>query len=384
MSITQTQRYLCAFYVVSLFFFSAIELYAQPPADMPMMNPSVKADAVRMEEVQERREITGDLRAKFQSQVAALEEGRIVELVADEADTLKKGDLIARIDDRRLKVQLDGLQAQMQITVAQTDARRAELKNAQWNLKRLKPLWEKKLTTEQEIENAEMSVSVKESEVLAGERTLNQINSSIDLIKIRLDETRIYAPFDGIVVERNAELGEWITPGELVVTLISTGTIEAWLEAPERIAYLFQKEGGDIQIQIAASEQVLKPKNIRILPVVDPRVRTMFIVADLDMDKNHLAPGMSVTASLPTGERKTRMTVSKDAMLKQETGFFVFKAQQSQNGYTAAPAPVKRLFSTVDRVVVESTALSDGDLVIVEGNERLFPMSPIELIGQEN
>ncbi|MDP8246044.1 MAG: efflux RND transporter periplasmic adaptor subunit [Candidatus Hinthialibacter antarcticus] len=374
-----TRRYVCA---ASIFFltFSLVAI-AQPP-DMPVMIPSVRADAVRMEDVQERRQITGDLRAKFRSQVAALEEGRLVKILADEADVVKKGDLIARIDDRRLKAQLDGLEAQRQITLAQNEARRAELKNAQWNLNRLKPLWDKKLTTEQELENANMLVQVKEAEVLAGERTLIQIKSSIDLLKIRLEETRIDAPFDGVIIERNAELGEWITPGNLVVTMISTGTIEAWLEAPERIAYLFQKEGGDVQIEISASGQSLEPKEVRIIPQVDPRVRTMFIVADLEMDANHLAPGMSVTASLPTGERKTRMTVSKDAIMHQETGFFVYKAQQSEDGYIASPAPITRLFTTGDRVAIESPALAESDLVIVEGNERLFPMSPISLIGQ--
>lgn len=375
------RRIFCAYMVVSsLLCIISPNTNSQPP-DIPVMIPSVRTDAVRMEDVQERRQITGDLRAKYRSQVAALEEGRLVEILADEADVVKKGDLIARIDDRRLKAQLAGLEAQRQITLAQNEARRAELKNAQWNLNRLKPLWEKKLTTEQEVENAEMLVQVRESDVLAGERTLTQIQSTIDLLQIRLEETHIYAPFDGIVIERNAELGEWITPGGLLVTLISTGTIEAWLEAPERIAFLFQKEGGDIQIQIAASGFSLKPDDVRIIPQVDPRVRTMFIVADLAMDANHLAPGMSVNASLPTGDRQIRMTVSKDAIMRQETGFYVFKAQKGQEGYVASPAPITRLFNSGDRVVIQSPALAEGDLIIVEGNERLFPMSPITLIS---
>ncbi|MBZ0256317.1 efflux RND transporter periplasmic adaptor subunit [bacterium] len=343
---------------------------------------SVRADAVRMEDVQERRPVTGSLRAKYRSLVAALEEGRLVEIAADEGDFVKKGDLLARVDDRRLKAQLDGLEAQRQITLAQNEAKRAQLKNAQWNLNRLKPLWEKKLTTEQDIQTAETQVSVNEAEVAAGERTLEQIKSSLDLLKIRLDETHIYAPFDGIVVERSAELGEWITPGDLVVTLISTGTIEAWLEAPERIAYLFQNVEEKIQIQISASDEDLAPESVRVIPQVDPRVRTMFIVAELKMDENHLAPGMSVTATLPTGERRARLTVSKDAVMRQETGFFVYKAQPGQDGYVAAPVPITRLFNSGERVVIESPGLQEGDQVVVEGNERLYPMTPIALIGE--
>lgn len=346
-----------------------------PPAN-------VRADAVRMEDAQERRPVTGSLRAKYRSLVAALEEGRLVEITSDEGDYVKKGDLLARIDDRRLKAQLDGLEAQRQITLAQNEARRAQLKNAQWNLNRLKPLWEKKLTTEQDLQTAEMQVSVNEAEVAAGERTLEQIKSTIDLLKIRLDETHIYAPFDGVVIERSAELGEWITPGDLVVTLISTGSIEAWLEAPERIAYLFQKVEDEIQIHVAASEESLTPESVRVIPQVDPRVRTMFIVAQLKMDENHLAPGMSVTATLPTGERRARMTVSKDAVMRQETGFYVYKAQQGPDGYIATPVPITRLFNSGERAVIKSPGLQEGDLVVVEGNERLYPMTPISIIGE--
>ncbi|MBI1388922.1 MAG: efflux RND transporter periplasmic adaptor subunit [bacterium] len=349
----------------------------QPQNAQPSM---VRGDAARIEDVQEKREVAGSLRASSRARVAAMEEGLLVEIAVDEADSVKKGDLIARVDDRRLKAQLDGLQAQKRVNDAQIEARKAELENAQWNLDRLRPLFKQEQTTEQALRAAEMQVQVKENDLAAARREVERIDSQIDLFTIRIGDTRVTAPFDAMVVERQAEPGEWITPGAPLVTLISTHIIEAWMEAPEEFAALSEDQLSDLRIQVSALNQTLPAQRVRVIPQVDPRVRTIYIVADLQMDVAALKPGMSLTAWLPTGERKPRLTVDKDALLRGETGFYVMKAQPAQEGHIAVPVSVTRCFETGDRVVVEAAGLSDGDIVVVEGNERLRPMTPIQLL----
>jgi predicted deacylase len=56
------------------------------------------------------------------------------------------------------------------------------------------------------------------------------------LLQVRLDDTTIAAPFDGYVIERHVEPGEWVRPGDPIITLVSAGIIEAWIEVPERFA----------------------------------------------------------------------------------------------------------------------------------------------------
>ena len=59
-------------------------------------------------------------------------------------------------------------------------------------------------------------------------------------------------------------------------------------------------------------------------------------------------------------------------------------ARDSGQGYAAMMVPVKIMFATGDRVVIEATGLEPGELAIVEGNESLFPMAPVAPFTREN
>lgn len=82
---------------------------------------------------------------------------------------------------------------------------------------------------------------------------------------------------------------------------------------------------------------------------------------------------MTVVGLVPTGEPKEAMTISKDAVLRNETGNFVY----FDGGGVAAIAPIRVEYAVGDRVVVQSDVLRPGMQVIVEGNERLFPSQPL-------
>jgi multidrug efflux pump subunit AcrA (membrane-fusion protein) len=105
-------------------------------------------------------------------------------------------------------------------------------------------------------------------------------------------------------------------------------------------------------------------------------------VVAIDNADGQLTPGMSLTAWLPTGQLTERLTVSKDAVLRNEAGAYVYVARGGGGEGAGAPASavavsVQVLFPVADRVVVTSRDIRAGDLAVVEGNERLFPMTPV-------
>ena len=135
--------------------------------------------------------------------------------------------------------------------------------------------------------------------------------------------------------------------------------------------------------QIEATGKTVEVDRMRVIPLVDSRARAFLVVVTLDNTAGRLAPGMSLSAWVPTGKTADRLTVDKDAVLRNETGtayVYVARRQGPQSSSTpavATPVNVKELFSVGRRIVVESHNLQDGDLVVVEGNERLFPGMPI-------
>jgi multidrug efflux pump subunit AcrA (membrane-fusion protein) len=104
------------------------------------------------------------------------------------------------------------------------------------------------------------------------------------------------------------------------------------------------------------------------------------LIAELRAEDKPLAPGMLVTASVPTGKMAERLVVATDAILRDGGGYFVYKAQPIPEGrYMAIPVSVKVLYATENGLVIDTPELHDGNLVVVEGNERLRPMMPIEI-----
>jgi hypothetical protein len=108
--------------------------------------------------------------------------------------------------------------------------------------------------------------------------------------------------------------------------------------------------------------------------------RTFPLIAELAPDQR-LAPGMTLTAQLPTGGLREALTVHRDAVLRNEVGAYVYVAtpggDDAGGAYQASFAPVAVLFYSGQRAAVRSPALQPGALVVIAGNERLYPSAPV-------
>lgn len=338
----------------------------------------VRVEEARFETMQARFKVTGNLRARSRANVAALEEGRVVSVEVIEGDIVKRGDPLARIDARRLNAQLNETLAERNKLDAERDGLDAALKNARWNLERLRPLWESQMTTEQNLRDAETAVVTAEANIAANRREYERVSSRIDLLRIRIEDAVMYAPFEGRVIERHVEPGEWISPGSPIVTLISHGRIEAWLSVPERFTYAVSQFAQQLTIDLLDGQETLPSDEIRMIPDIDPRSRTFWLAAALYPEEIELAPGMSISAWIPTGVEAEFMSVSKDAIIRDSAGSFLYKAQSMPSGgYTAIQVPLRVEFEAQGRAAITSDLLEVGDLVVIEGNERLLPMTPI-------
>ena len=103
-------------------------------------------------------------------------------------------------------------------------------------------------------------------------------------------------------------------------------------------------------------------------------------------DNQELAPGMSVVTWIPTGDEAEQLVLPADAVLKHETGPFVYvvRAMDPAAPPMAVPTGIRVLFPTADGFVIAPGAIMGGDLVVTEGNERLFPMTPVNPIQPSN
>jgi RND family efflux transporter MFP subunit len=348
---------------------------------------AVRVDSVRSELVREQRQVTGQLKAVQHSKVAAQEPGIIIDLPARQGQSVIKGQPLARLDSLRLELELRQAEAEVKAAEALLHERQAEQEWRGRDLERYRLLQQGGATNPKEMTDAEMADRIAAARLASAQSGVDLLRARADLIRKRIADTTIAAPFDGVVVARIAEQGQWLAEGDALVEVVATNPIEAWLDVPQQYAgaVLQQSSRPECRITIDATGAAHETLQARPIPLIDPQARTFSMVATLDNQAALLAPGMSVTAWVPTGEQAERLTVSRSAIMRSEVGAYVYAVRSMAPGAapSVVPVHVQVLFNHDDRLVVRSPDLAAGEQVVVEGNERLFPMMPVQPVPVE-
>lgn len=341
----------------------------------------VRVEPVRLEVVRVRRAVTGDLRAVRRADVASREGGLVVELLVEEGDRVREGDVLARLDARRLTIQLETVVAEKAVAQALKAQREAETRIWRDEVASLENAMSQGGANLKELSDARTNLAAAEAALAQAERQIPVIDARAEYLSTRLADMEIAAPFTGVVTARLAQVGEWVGEGESVVQLVDVDTLDAWLTIDQR--YLPAVSGLDPQVTIepATGNGPIDLRRVRLIPDVHPVARTFTLIGRFDAADLGLAPGVSVVGWIPTGEEAEHVTISKDAVVRNALGPFVYVVRGEPGAQAAMPAQIDVFFETAGRVAVRPGALQPGDLVIVEGNERLYPTAPVTIVA---
>lgn len=337
----------------------------------------VTVEEVRLEALGSTARVTGNLRSVQRAGVATQEAGLVVAVLVDVGSVVAEGDVIARLDDRRMKAEQAALAAEREVAQARLGEAKANAEFATADFQRVENLRTGGAAAEIELIRVKTSNDATQAGITAAEQTIERIKARETLVEIRLSDMEITAPFAGVITERTVDPGEWLSAGDPVVTIVSTGVHEAWLEIPERYVDDVTAASDRLQVHLAATDEALEARRFRLSPEVDPRVRTFMAIVDVQSSATNLVTGMSVTAWAPTSVVEERQTIHKDALIRDPSGFLVFVVRERGEDRVATPMPVKVAFETDTRVALFPGALRVGDLVVIEGNERLYAGAPI-------
>lgn len=342
---------------------------------------AVRVDAVLQETLTHRRPVTGSVRAARRSAVAAREKGLVLELVADEGRTVAAGEVLARLDATQLELDLAILEAQRPPALAAVAERDAIRSQAATDLESLESLVAREAANPKELVDARAALAAAAARLDAARAELVVIDAQVAKLKQRIADTTIVAPFAGAVVATRTEVGAWVAEGDPVVEVLSVDHLEVWLEVPQDLFAPVSTQRGTIQVEVGSGGATFDLEDYRVIPDVDERGRA-FRVVGRATGEVPIAAGMSVVALVPTSEQRAMLTVHRDAILRNQVGPYVYAVVPgAQDGAAnAAPLEVEVLFQTEERAVVRSARLTAGTQVVVEGNERLYPMAPIRPI----
>ena len=333
----------------------------------------VRVDLVKHQQVTQMRLVTGRLEPAEQSAVAAEEPGKVVTAPPDAGSFVSANQTLATLDTAILDRQRRVADAQLQTAKASRSEINARLAQASSQRKRLETL-----VSDGSVTQSDFDVAVRDEQVAKAQLSVAQTNiamrqAELELIDERLAKMTIVAPFDGYITAKHTEQGQWLAAGSPAVTLMRINQVDAVLDVPE---YILDQLADDSQIavQVTGPNIARTGKVFKMVPNADRRTRTFPVEVRLDNADNLLRPGMSVRAELPIGKQVQAVTVPRDAVQTTPTGTIVY----ANRGGVAMPVTVHIQFKLDDRFVVDAP-LGDGEQVIVEGNERVFPGQPLNV-----
>ena len=204
----------------------------------------------------------GTVRSRTVANIAPRMTARILEIKVNAGDNVKKGAVIARLDERDIR-------AQENAALAALAGANAQANRAKADEQRTRRLYSKEAATREKFD----AVVAQAKAVQAG---VSQATSTVSEIRTHLADTLLLAPFDGVVVKRLQQPGDMALPGVPVVTLQTPQGLRLETDVPGTCAGRY-RTGMDVTVRIDALNLTTRAQIDEISPEVDPQTRTQLI-----------------------------------------------------------------------------------------------------------
>jgi RND family efflux transporter MFP subunit len=260
--------------------------------------------AVQPSTVPDYLEAVGTLRAAQSSQLASQVMGNVMQINVREGDQVRRGQVLATIDDAQPRAALERAQAAVTAAEHQAIAAEADCGLAQATLKRYQSLYEKKSASPQEFDEVKAREKSAMARLDMARSGHVQAKAALAQARTMFEYTRVRAPFDGVVTEKRADPGTLASPGMPLLTVEAAGRLR--LEASvDESAIATVKLGAMVPITVdAVGLQEFTGKVVQIVPTADSASRT-FIVK-IEMPANPvLRSGLFGRARLARGQRES-------------------------------------------------------------------------------
>ncbi|HEY6953034.1 MAG TPA: efflux RND transporter periplasmic adaptor subunit [Bacteroidota bacterium] len=264
--------------------------------------PLVKIERPQRQTIRYQLTFNGDVNAYQQATIYARITGNLEKVNVDLGSMVRMGQLLARIDSVEPYDQVQQMAATYD--------------NARLAYQRSKSLLSGNLISKQDVDNLEATMKVA--------------RANYELAKTRLGYTRITAPFSGIITRRFLDAGTYLASSSTpLFQLMFIDSVKIVINIQERDVVRVQR-GTAAEIAVDAyGSKTFKGTVTRMADALDLSTRSMAVEIDIPNKDHLLKPGMFATVTLVTGEHPDALTVPTMAIQKDDTGAYVFVADES-------------------------------------------------------
>lgn len=330
---------------------------------------------------------TGRVSAWRKAAVSTKATGRLEWLGVQEGSRVKEGDVIARLENQDVAAARDSARANAAAARANLEQGEAELNDADSNYRRSRELFAKKFIAEAALVTAQAREEKAKAAVSSLKAAIGVADANARQAEVQLEQTLIRAPFDGIVLTKNANVGDIITPFSsatdskgAVVNMADMDTLE--VEADVSEASIAKIEAGmPAEIQLDAYPDLrMLGKVSRIVPTVDRTKATLLVKVSFVEKDPRVLPDMSAKVAFLSrapkpGERKPVAAVRPEAVVKRDGKNVAFVVDEKAG--TVKAVPVGEAPKLGD--LVQVSGLAAGDKVVLNPSARLANGSAIAI-----
>ena len=293
---------------------------------------------------------TTTIEAERQVEIPAKVSGQVIKLFVEEGIEVKKGDVLAQLDEAELKINF--LRTKVSL---ETDKSIYE---------RSKEMLEKTFIAKEEYEASRLQYESSKSAHEAAE--------------LQLEYTNIRSPFDGIVTARNIELGQRVNVNQALFTVADFKPLRAKIYVPEKdISRIFEGQIAQITVEAEKGKEFTGVVKM-ISPIIDPESGTSKITIDIDEDPRKLKPGMFASVFINTETHKNALIIPKKALVLESDTDQIYIYREGK----AHKVSLKLGFVSGESIEILE-GLTEGDLVVTAGQDGLREGLPIRIPSLE-
>ena len=314
-------------------------------------------------EVNPLQEFVGTLNFDKKSMLAAQNSGVVKSINFKIGDKVKKGKTLVQIDADVLNAQIRAIRANLKVA-------QDEQKNSSKDYLRYKKLLESKSITQKEYDDSLLKSTSSSGNVKALEANLKEL-------QIQSFKKSIKAPFSGVIVEKNINLGEWANAGTPIAKIVDTTKAEFIFNVPLNIVNGLKI--GDMY-DVNVGEKDIPSKLTAIIPNGDKLTRTFPVKLVANVKDVFVFDGQQAKVSLSKNAKKEALLLPRDSVIKRFGQNVVFAINDKM---LAMMIPVQVIGFDGNKIAISGQGLMTGMDIVVKGNERVFPNSPVKIINKK-
>ncbi len=335
---------------------------------------------------------TGYVTARREATVSAQITGTVTELLIEEGDHVKQGQVLARLDDTAQRAALTQAQAQLHSAQALLVQNQALLTQSQRDVKRDEDLVKRNLVSQQAVEQARTQVDTGAAQLQSQRKQIDLAVANVRSAQVQLDYCTVRAPFTGVVIAKAAQVGEIISPFSAgggftrtgVGTLVDMDSLEIEVDVNE--AYINRVlPGQPVESVLNAYPDWQIPSHvIAIIPTADRAKATVKVRIGLDVKDPRIVPDMGVRVSFledkkaaAEPQQRPHGVLVPSAALRKDGGedvVFVLKDKKAQRRAVTLGGT-----NGDSRQVL--TGVSPGEVVIVDAPAGLKDDAPVKAVS---